>query len=170
MKIRNGFVSNSSSSSFVVAFDKKPETVEELKKLLFGDEEVYGNPYRHGNEPRGWTAQQVAETVFHDLKDQSPMTVDEVREEFNSGHLSGSPDFPFGCFETGKEEEGRKRWKEWEERNKAFCDSKADFFMSEYKGKQFFRFSYSDNDGAYYSALEHGDLFEKLPHFQISHH
>ena len=46
MKIRNGFVSNSSSSSFVVAFDKKPETVEELKKLLFGEEEVYGNPHR----------------------------------------------------------------------------------------------------------------------------
>lgn len=36
MKIRNGFVSNSSSSSFIVAFDKVPRTVKSMVKLLFG--------------------------------------------------------------------------------------------------------------------------------------
>jgi len=35
MKIRNGFVSNSSSSSFIVFFKKKPGTVKEIKDYLF---------------------------------------------------------------------------------------------------------------------------------------
>ncbi len=39
MKIRNGFVSNSSSSSFIVVLDKNPMEIDavELRKLLFGD-------------------------------------------------------------------------------------------------------------------------------------
>ncbi len=44
MKIRNGFVSNSSSSSFIVAFEKLPESVDETKQMLFGDDKtVYWN-------------------------------------------------------------------------------------------------------------------------------
>ena len=31
-------------------------------------------------------------------------------------------------------------------------------------------FEYSDNDGSYSSALEHGDLFAKLKHVRISKH
>ncbi len=34
IKVRHGFVSNSSSSSFIVGFGKVPKTSEELKKVL----------------------------------------------------------------------------------------------------------------------------------------
>jgi hypothetical protein len=40
MKIRNGFVSNSSSSSFVLVFDKKPKSVDEVQTILFGDKKT----------------------------------------------------------------------------------------------------------------------------------
>jgi hypothetical protein len=36
MKIRSGFVSNSSSSSFIVIFPNKPKTVEETMKIVYG--------------------------------------------------------------------------------------------------------------------------------------
>ena len=40
MKIRNGFVSNSSSSSFIVAFPKMPDSKEELKSFLNSDIDI----------------------------------------------------------------------------------------------------------------------------------
>ena len=39
MKIRAGFVRNSSSSSFIVAFPHKPEYIEDVNKMLFGKQE-----------------------------------------------------------------------------------------------------------------------------------
>lgn len=36
MKVRNGFVSNSSSSSFIVIFPRAPTSAEDLHGLLFG--------------------------------------------------------------------------------------------------------------------------------------
>ena len=45
MKIRNGFVSNSSSSSFIVAFPEKPKSAEHVRKMMFGDETDFPNPY-----------------------------------------------------------------------------------------------------------------------------
>lgn len=45
-KIRNGFVSNSSSSSFVVAFPKKMKlTKESIKQHLYGDSERIPSPW-----------------------------------------------------------------------------------------------------------------------------
>jgi hypothetical protein len=37
MKTRSGLVSNSSSSSFVVVFNKKPESAGDVKRQLFND-------------------------------------------------------------------------------------------------------------------------------------
>lgn len=82
MKIRNGFVSNSSSSSFVVAFSHKPESVEELKKMMFPDKswtaavKIYGESL---------TVAEVVEIVWKDLENQDGVDDGEILDLFTRG-------------------------------------------------------------------------------------
>ena len=68
MKTRNGFVSNSSSSSFIVGFDTIPKTVEELKKLLFKNDKIL-SAYDIELD-----TQKAADIIFDDIKNQKLAT------------------------------------------------------------------------------------------------
>lgn len=63
MKIRNGFVSNSSSSSFVVAFPKKPENSADVLEFMFGGREGGISVYDY----EGLSHAQISSTVFDDI-------------------------------------------------------------------------------------------------------
>lgn len=62
MKIRNGFVSNSSSSSFIVALNKKPESASEVLAML--DLPEFISPY----QDQVITANRAADIVFDDIQ------------------------------------------------------------------------------------------------------
>lgn len=119
MKIRKGFVSNSSSSSFILALDKKPKSVSEMKELLFGDAEFYYDPYYDEsssyfqNRTEKYPTKTVAKTVFEDIKDQKPMTLEDIAEELSSG--------------WGQDElvDGTKRpeYSDFRKEGESFCDS-----------------------------------------------
>ena len=59
MKVRNGFVSNSSSSSFVLCFKDTPKSAEEIKKIIFDDEETITNEWTDEKHPSLSTAQVI---------------------------------------------------------------------------------------------------------------
>ena len=106
MKQRNGFVSNSSSSSFVIALDKDPTkmNVEELRKLLFGEQELFAK-YDYA-----FTTQELAETVLkdiqyrHEKKEKTSewsynassfkgkLSKEGLIATISSGHFDGCPD------------------------------------------------------------------------------
>ena len=79
MKIRQGFVSNSSSSSFVVAFPTTPKSVLEVQKIVFGEQQEYHNPfYYNKNNTKYWSTKDVTETLFSGMG--SPATKEEMIE------------------------------------------------------------------------------------------
>jgi len=135
MKTRTGFVSNSSSSSFIIAFNKKPESIDKMKQILFGDEKIFHHPY----EKTGYLTKKVAETVYNDILNQKSKNQEEVIEELGCGWI----DHP------GKD--GKK-------------------FFKKNKDCEIFVVEYSDNDGPFYCAMEHGDAFDKIPHIRVSKH
>lgn len=77
-------------------------------------------------------------------------------------------------------------WEAYEKDNKAEAEKIFEKFYSlkkirkdkilKIEGKNvsssdiFYIFTFSDNDGSYYSDLEHGDLFKNLDHLIISQH
>jgi hypothetical protein len=170
MKIRDGFVSNSSSSSFVVAFKKTPESAEELQKLLFGDEKHYPDPYADPDRIAFFSSTQVARTVWEDIEHGAPLTEAQVVREFQGGYIHGEPELDYNSVKNASREEQAQRFAEISRKRDEFGTKKAQEFLNANPGAVFYLFSYSDNDSDYCCALEHGTLFDQLPHFRISHH
>lgn len=87
MKTRIGFVSNSSSSSFVVALPYKPETIEDLYSMLFGDSDkdtlicdVYGG-YK---KSQCVTKERASQIVWDNIKDPTVTDPERIKRTLES--------------------------------------------------------------------------------------
>ena len=86
MKVRQGFVSNSSSSSFIVAFPKDFEiTSDNVRQYLFGEQE-HVTAYHES-----FSTKQIAEQVTRDMLAQTPNDEDAIKENLD-GHDPEGPD------------------------------------------------------------------------------
>jgi hypothetical protein len=180
MKIREGFVSNSSSSSFIVKFPREPKSVTEVSQILFGDATKYSSPYGDSM----WDVEQVAKTVFDDIQSQTVNNIDGAIELLSESHncpieydnYKKDPN-DWKSMDYTAYEEACKKWSV-EEFEKFYSLKKIRRDkLSKIEGKDVpetgefvYMFEFSDNDGAYYSDLEHGDLFDKVKHIKISQH
>jgi hypothetical protein len=174
MKIRNGFVSNSSSSSFVVALPHKPETAEDLQEMMFGSQNVHFTDIYYGDKESNneVSTNLIANEVFHNIDKEA--TDKEIFESIRDGHFDEFYSLP-GVLNPNYSEMSQEEWKniDWDKINKENdkrAKKIADGFKDCNKDKFIFVVSFSDNEGPFEAMLEHSDIFCRLQHIRTSYH
>jgi hypothetical protein len=170
MKIRLGFVSNSSSSSFVVALDHYPSDEQDLMEMMFP-----GKPSDDVIMPfdmafklkdvcqrvyQDITREQYCETTLGNVIDEFMYDEDQVLDYYE-------PSGGGGC-KVNKE----KKVENTLQMNKNAVQKGLDWYNEQTvkNDRYLVLLNYSDNDGEFDTALEHGDIFENVPHVRISKH
>ena len=82
MKIRKGFVSNSSSSSFLIPFEKKPQSPEEVRKILFRPKiKTIESIYDYIVPKVYFTIEEISGVVYKEIAPQKPLSKKEIFDE-----------------------------------------------------------------------------------------
>jgi hypothetical protein len=164
MKMRTGFVSNSSSSSFVVAFPVGfVPAPESIKAYLFAHRSAIGVSYYDDT----LSADEAARHIYAQMKGQRPNGLRAINAALR-GWVPGQPKMESfkkaGSNETDWEaydaavEAFRKAY--WIRQKPKLVGSGADLYV----------FSFGDENGTIGGLLEHGDIFRAVPHLVISQH
>ena len=130
MKVRIGFVSNSSSSSFVIPLKDIPSSVEDLQQMMYGDASEVEYMYNWDNEDTRLDTRVLAEIVYKDITGAAELSAEEVFDMADEG-WSGSD----------------------------VCDEIRDI-TKKYRDAKVIVLTYGDGDGKYFKQLEHSGIIE----------
>jgi len=155
MKFRSGFVSNSSSSSFLVPFVDKPKDAKELQSMLFSDRKYFNHPYNNVL----YGTDFIAEHIFWEVsKKTNKKQIESFFKRLAYEDLEGKYPYDFGM----SDKEWEIRHNKMEQEVVVLRDEKMKKFLKDYEKHHISFFEFSDNEGTLESALEHGDVFRGI--------
>lgn len=171
MKIKTDFVTNSSSSAFIVVWPNEVKTLEDVSEYII-------NPAH-------------ARIIFRDIKGGVAKKVDvenvpllrEVCSEMEGGHVYGvSADYTdyrnkFAKAHNITSSEIHKYrkwsaqfWEAYKQENRNRVTNAAIKFLEQHGGQHVYFFNYADEDGGIFAELEHQNDWGGLPHIRVSQH
>jgi len=164
MKIRDGFVSNSSSSSFIVALDEIPKSKDDVKQMF----------YRGSIKSMNCCTEKLEDTnalskiLWNDIKKQKPTkSIKKLADVISKGSI-------LDCLEPDSDDyvdrKTLKGWKKYQLARDKYSELMAKMFIDANKKRHIYIFHYGDEDGNIYGHLEHGDTFEFVRHLTICCH
>jgi hypothetical protein len=171
LKIKTDFVTNSSSTAFIVIWPTIVESIEDVTKFI--------------------SNKHHARIIFNDIKDQPITKVDlhdkellnEIWSKMSNGYVDDVSVDYFKYKEyfmnlhviTEKELDSNLQWRKkflesHSNENKKKSTQAAIEFLEPHGGKYVYFFTYSDEDGGLFTELEHENDWGGLPHIRASNH
>jgi hypothetical protein len=176
MKTRSSFVSNSSSSSFVVVFPYRPQSQAELQELMFPN--AVKEICLWGDLEETTPTDTIVEHVWNDIQKymEKSFAPEELLECMGfvmpEEYLNQIP-LPWTNYKDLTEKERKKAYDVYSKKcNKiksAWAKKTLENIYQANPNAFIFPVSYSDHDplGA---VLEHGDIFRNLQHWRFNNH
>jgi hypothetical protein len=179
MKIRLGFVSNSSSSSFIIALPKKPKSANELLQMLKLDnaEDCIPDYYRSEERPM---INDIIEYIYNKIT--KPATNREIASFIAEASHDTIRDILYQQFQKYYHIQCKypkfddivlKYLKDRDIMNKYEIEElpvKFNIRLLDKKNNKQFIFELSDNDSKVGACAEHGDWFQYTPHIKRNLH